>query len=456
MINKISIVIILFLLAQTVVFGQQESHVVYERQDFKITSPDRGGLKVSIKYYIDSEARRELGMIILSEDKYTIIKNLKGVVLSPDGKVCRKIKKSDIMTYEGSASYYMYTDNKYQGVYLSYPNFPYYIECSFELDFESLMFWPQWSPQRSFEVKEASYSLQVPEGFGWGMRRFGKNIDSTYVAKENKIIWKVTNIPAWSREYRMSAEDQDTLGILFAPQKFSIDNTTGNLITWDGLGSWYRKLSHKQNDLSDKDLIPLAIDTTQSTKEIIRQAYRFIQKNMHYYAVTPGIYGWKPHPSSSVLKNRYGDCKDLATLLTGILKVYNIPSYPGILLIRDYGVVDADFPINRFDHVIAYVPLESETLWVDCTTTNNILENIPSADEGASALVVLDDTTCFTTIPESKPEANRSIFQADITVGVTGNAQIYGSLTFIGDEDKYFRDHLGSMDDRERKELLIS
>jgi len=253
----------------------------------------------------------------------------------------------------------------------------------------------------------------------------------------------------------MCPEDQDTLGIRFAPYNFSVDNTTGNLETWNGLGDWNRRLSHKQNDLDEKDLIPLAIDTTQSTKEIVRQAYRFIQQNTHYYAVSPGIYGWKPHPSTSVLKNRYGDCKDLATLLTGILKVYKIPAYPAILLVRNYGVVEADFPMNRFNHMIVYVPLESETLWVDCTTNSNMLENIPDFDEGASALVVLDDTTIFRTIPESRPEANRSIFQADITIGVTGNARIAGSLTFIGDENTYFRDYMGSMDDRERKEALI-
>ncbi|MFH1213139.1 MAG: DUF3857 domain-containing protein [Candidatus Neomarinimicrobiota bacterium] len=448
------LLIILLWIPITGVCGS-DNYVIYDRQEFKLKSSGRGVLSISRRAWVANEAGKDLGTIILTGDKYITINKIKGAIISPSGKILRKINKKDIRTYEGSSNPSIYSDQKHQAVFLTYPTYPYYVEYSYEKDFLSLFLWPEWSPQGKFEVKEASYSLFPANNIAWKMYRSGKCIDSVYVPTEDKIIWKATNIPPNPEEYRMCPENKDTIGIWFSPTSFEIDGYTGLLQTWNDLGDWYRALCKEQYKIDFKELEPLSIDPDEPAKEIVRKAYRFIQRNTHYNSVSLGIYGWKPHSARAVLKNRYGDCKDLATLFIGILRCYNIPAYPVILLTRNYGVVQPDFPMITFNHVIAYVPLPSETLWVDCTTNNNHLENIPDHDEGASALVVFDDKASFTTIPISKPETNQSVFAADIAIGANGNARLVGKITFTGDEDVYFRDIMSSEDDQGKKEIMI-
>ena len=44
-----------------------------------------------------------------------------------------------------------------------------------------------------------------------------------------------------------------------------------------------------------------------------------------------GIYGYKPHKAKDVFHLKYGDCKDKATLLLGMLKSAGIKGYLALI-----------------------------------------------------------------------------------------------------------------------------
>jgi transglutaminase-like putative cysteine protease len=51
----------------------------------------------------------------------------------------------------------------------------------------------------------------------------------------------------------------------------------------------------------------------------LNATYTFVSRQIRYVAVEIGIGGFEPHPAADVFRNKYGDCKDKATLLLTML-----------------------------------------------------------------------------------------------------------------------------------------
>jgi len=82
----------------------------------------------------------------------------------------------------------------------------------------------------------------------------------------------------------------------------------------------------------------------------------FVQKQIRYFVIERGIGGQQPHFAADIFHNRYGDCKDKATLLSAMLSAVGVHS---ALMMVDHrrGVVDPDAPSIVGDHMIAAIEI---------------------------------------------------------------------------------------------------
>src|SRR6202020_92037 len=82
----------------------------------------------------------------------------------------------------------------------------------------------------------------------------------------------------------------------------------------------------------------------------------FVQKQVRYFVIEMGIGGYQPHYAADIFRNRYGDCKDKATLLVSMLSTVGVH---GALVMVDHrrGVVDPDAPSIVGDHMIAAIEI---------------------------------------------------------------------------------------------------
>ena len=51
-----------------------------------------------------------------------------------------------------------------------------------------------------------------------------------------------------------------------------------------------------------------------------RRIYKWVQQNIKYVAFEDGMEGFIPRDASLVCSRRYGDCKDMASILTKMLQ----------------------------------------------------------------------------------------------------------------------------------------
>ena len=91
--------------------------------------------------------------------------------------------------------------------------------------------------------------------------------------------------------------------------------------TWKSIGEWYDSLSqgapggYSGDAAKAQELTAGKTDFYDKTEAIAE----FVQKQVRYVAIEVGIGGYQPHAAGDIFRNRYGDCKDKATLCRAML-----------------------------------------------------------------------------------------------------------------------------------------
>lgn len=96
-----------------------------------------------------------------------------------------------------------------------------------------------------------------------------------------------------------------------------------------------------------------------------RVLYEWVARNIRYVAIYLGDGGFEPHDVDTILRNRYGDCKDHVVLLQALLAAVGIESSPALINLgagEELSPVPVTFPLN---HVILYLPYQD--LYLDPT-----------------------------------------------------------------------------------------
>ncbi len=124
---------------------------------------------------------------------------------------------------------------------------------------------------------------------------------------------------------------------------------------WGTVVSWYEGLIAGREQSSPQIAAEVASLTAEKPGFVdkLLAITGFMQDQVRYVAVEMGIGGWQPHAAPEIFRNRYGDCKDKATLLITMLADAGIKAYP---LVVDFNhQVDPGLPTHYADHMIAAV-----------------------------------------------------------------------------------------------------
>ena len=131
--------------------------------------------------------------------------------------------------------------------------------------------------------------------------------------------------------------------------------TTFNDLKELGANYWS---SMKERDVIDPEIQALADDITKGIEDKRKQAAaidHWVKRNIRYVLVFLGSGGVSPNPPMTVLKNKYGDCKDHVALMGALLKAKGIASEQALI---NVGAIYRlpELPSPSFNHVILYLP----------------------------------------------------------------------------------------------------
>ncbi|HEY4334536.1 MAG TPA: transglutaminase domain-containing protein, partial [Puia sp.] len=97
--------------------------------------------------------------------------------------------------------------------------------------------------------------------------------------------------------------------------------------------------------------------------------YQYLQQNTHYISIQLGIGGLQPFSAEYVSTKKYGDCKALANYMVSLLKEAGITGKYVEIEAGDNAVpLEENFVCHQFNHAISCVPMEKDTIWLECTS----------------------------------------------------------------------------------------
>ncbi|MES2883030.1 MAG: hypothetical protein V4676_12845, partial [Bacteroidota bacterium] len=126
----------------------------------------------------------------------------------------------------------------------------------------------------------------------------------------------------------------------------------------------------------------------------IKLLYEFMQKHTRYIGIQLGIGGWQPFEASFIAAKGYGDCKGLSNYMYSILKTAGIKShYTWVRAGREYfnGQMNEDLPSNQFNHIILCVPVEKDTVWLECTSQTSPAGYMGDFTGNRKVVIIADD-----------------------------------------------------------------
>ena len=210
--------------------------------------------------------------------------------------------------------------------------------------------------------------------------------------------------------------------------------------SWASVGRWYQELT-AEVPRDRVELKALALRLTQglsSSREKVDALSAYVKSKVRYEAVEIGAGRLIPSPAGDVMNRGWGDCKDKAELLVGLLEGIDVPSHLALLRAGSSERIETDFPSPyQFNHAIVAVAAEAVTphagdpvseglLFVDPTSAWGKLGWLHSASQGHHALVVDRDRSRLVRTPE-QPAAEANRLEVQGTVDGLGN--LTGTLT---------------------------
>lgn len=210
--------------------------------------------------------------------------------------------------------------------------------------------------------------------------------------------WKVENMEAVKRWERSPKYSYFVPLVLFHITSIKEnDKTLPVLSEMNDLHKWYSETIRKVEEQPTPQLKEVAqtlIAPGDREIDIVRKVFYWVQDNIRYIAFEDGMRGLVPHKPSYVLEKRYGDCKDMASLIVGMLNALGIKSYYTWIGTRDIPFQYSMMPTPLADnHMIAtYVDQDKNYFFLD-GTSNYTSVNLPSSMiQGKEAFIIISDS----------------------------------------------------------------
>ncbi len=396
-----------------------------------------------------------------SYDKLSKIRSISIYYYDKNGKQIKKVKNQEIEDFNVTSSGAVYDDSRVKYFEPEEYDYPFTVEYSFEKQFESTAYFPSFRPiyKSRMAVQSAAYKVSVASGYELRYKPRNGAPDPTIDKNDDgdTYFWALNNQESIKTPYAGKAAATTAPHVLISPSKFEMEGYTGDMTTWEGLAKWQSKLNEGRDVISDevKAEIDQLLSGVTDPREKTKLIYQYLQKNTRYVSIQLGIGGFQPFDAMNVITNGYGDCKALSNYTYSLLKYAGIDShYVKIRAGEDEEDILIDFPSFQFNHVIVAVPMEKDTVWLECTSQKAPFNFLGSFTSNRHALMVTNNGGIIVKTPKYSEESNLQVRSIEATIDQEGNvvAKSKTNLTGLQYDNYYGLVDLGH--DDQKKYLL--
>ena len=334
--------------------------LLYSEKTVTVVSADKIKTTVRVAYKILRPAGHDYGVVVVSYNAHEKITAIKGWCIPAQGKDY-EVKDKDAVEVslpkvDGSE---LVSDVKDKVLRIPASDPGNIIGYEYEEEKQPYVLQDVWSFQETSPVREAHYTLQLPQG--WEYKATWLNYPEAKSAQTgSQAQWVVSDVKGIRHEDDMPPWPgvAGQMIVSFYPPGGAAQNKAFQ--SWQQMGVWYQGLISGRQDASPevKQKVAALTASAGTPLEKMKAVAGFAQKDIRYVAIELGIGGWQPHPAAEVFTHHYGDCKDKVTLMSAMLREIGIENYY-VVINSERGSVTPQTPAHMggFDHVIIAIKL---------------------------------------------------------------------------------------------------
>ena len=314
-------------------------------------------------------------------------------------------------------------------------------------------------------VVRARLTVTLPEAWEleWRATRLGEPYplepQVTVAEGRRTYVWEQSELPAWAAE---------SYGV---EVRHELPRVTLRLKSWQEQGeqrrapatvkelsAWVYEKTHAlsaPDDAMRATVQRLLQGAGDDPREKARRLYQHAVENVRYCAIAIGYGGWFPHPATEVEKKRYGDCKDKANYLQGLLDAAGIKSRPVALFAHQGYPAPVGMPslVGNFNHQALLIDLPGGAQFVDPTTRSVPFGDVPPQDREATLMPIEPGGGALLTAPASSPDEHREVQTVTLTLDANGDGRGTFDVNADGIPAALLRDRLLHTMPRRRGEV---
>ncbi|MBL0330657.1 MAG: DUF3857 domain-containing protein [Bacteroidetes bacterium] len=255
-----------------------------------------------------------------------------------------------------------------------------------------------------------------------------KNIVFTKEEKKNETIYRWTFQSDGSGIYYDDAPNFRYYEphLVFYVTNYMVDGKNVELLGKPmNLYKWYSDLQKNLNqteDLKLKQITDSLVANTTSEAEKVNKIFYWVQDNISYVAFEDGLGGFIPRDAGLVCTRKFGDCKDMASIINEMLRFANVKSYLTWIGSRDIPYTYTDVPTPSVDNHMITSYLDKNGVWnfLDATGKHAPQDLYTSFIQGKQALIgVSADSFLIVTVPIKDASVSQTI--DSITIDIKDN-----------------------------------
>ncbi len=345
------------------------------------------------------------------------------------------------------------------------------VACEFERQIRPYMSEETWGFQKTIPLVRSVFEIDLPSGWSHLAVWFKHDSIQPTEVTPGHYRWEAANIPEINLTDVPLAPSERSLAARMVVH-YSLQNLPQGDALWAKIGNWYEDLaaprSEGTSDIATKSR-SLATPDADFTLRIQKVA-RFLQEEVRYVGIEIGIGGLQPHAATDVYRNRYGDCKDKATLLIAMLDALGIRA-TWVLVDTHRGFIDPRVPSVDGNHAIAAIEIPKgyddpslkavvtahtgkRYLIFDPTNPYVSIGLLPEYLQGGYGILVAGGDSQVIELPILKPDSDTTTRAAKFELDADGTLKGSVTVTHSGASAWGLREFYAMSSDKEQRENL--
>lgn len=320
-----------------------------------------------------------------------------------------------------------------------------YTETKYSIDHTELAFLPIFYFQWYLPTVANEFQITAPKSVH--IKTILKDIDPSLVTssvEENKTTitytWKTKNIGRYKEYSNAPSSPAGLPRIIPYITDYTLPGTSEHVALISDTKSLYKFLYRYIAHVNQKEDHALSMKTKELCSNCSNNwckaaaIYKWVQEHIKYVAFEDSLGGFIPREAADIYKRKFGDCKDMTSLLVSMFRAAGLDAYFTWIGTRDKPYFYSEVPLPLVsNHMICAWKNEGKWIFVDGTHATIQLGVPPYSIQGKEAFIGIDEQAFeIVKVPEIAAEKNTAIDSTWLSIGTQNELEGKVKICYSG------------------------